>query len=69
MALPGVVVYHMERHTTGLYGPLVSGTCSAGICENRKPGKMVPTMDCQALDMERRTEPSYLWSIDRRAAL
>ena len=31
MALPGVVVYHMERYATRLYGPLTSGTCSAFI--------------------------------------
>ena len=47
MSLPSVVLYHMERYATGLYGPLASGTCSAGIRENHEPGKIVPTMDCQ----------------------
>ena len=63
MALPRVVVHHMERYTTRLYGPLTSGTCSAGIRENRKSGKMDPNMDCQASDVERHTEPAYFWSI------
>ena len=43
MALPGVVVYHMERYATRLYGPLGYGTCSAGIRENRENlGKWFP---------------------------
>ena len=69
MALPGVVVNHMERYATRLYGPFVSGTCGAGVRENCKPGKMVPTVDCQASDVERRTEPAYFWGLYRRAAI
>ena len=42
MALSGVVVYHMERYATILYGSLTSGTCSAGIHENCKSGKWFP---------------------------
>ena len=58
-------VYHMERYATRLCGPLTSGTSSAIIRENFKPGKMVSTVDCQASDVERRAEPAYVWCLYR----
>ena len=57
--LDGVVVYYMEGYATILYGPPTSGTCSAGIRENLKLGKMVYTVDCQAPDVERCVKSAY----------
>ena len=45
MALPGCLVSGLERDITRLCGSHAQGTQHTGLCEGRKPGAMVSTMD------------------------
>ena len=50
MALPGVVVHHVEGDTTGLYGPLAQVTCGIVRSEDRVFDQILPAVDCSAMD-------------------
>ena len=53
MALPGVVVHHVEGDATGLYGSLAQGPCGVIGGEDRVFGPILPAVECSTRDLTR----------------
>ena len=67
VALPGVVVHGMERHTTRLYGPCPGSTRYPPGRLIHQPRPILPALDCSASDLGRCPSTVPLGYLDRCA--
>ena len=69
MAVPGVVVFTLERNSPGLYRPYSSATPCGSVSEDRQFGEVVPAMDSDASGVVCGIEAERVGNRHRRSAL